>query len=145
MTHYARERWRGFPTARLLVRDQTCTAEGCTRPIHARRLCVTHYHRDYKLRHPQGPAGQAECSADNCAQPVTARGLCHRHWRHQRNLGFPVAARIRQPQPATCSVPGCPDRARTKGMCGMHYQRTRRNGDPLTVQRIRSRPVKESR
>lgn len=141
MRHYSRERRLGFPTAKLLEPDRTCTAEDCTSPAHARLLCMKHYHLDYRRLHPHKAT---ECSVAGCERSAQARGMCHQHWRHQRSLGFPDAPRTRQEQIGSCSVPDCPDPARTGGMCGMHYQRHRRNGDPLTVQRIRTRPTKET-
>lgn len=75
---------------------ESCSADGCTRPIKARRLCAWHYTR---WRESVSPP----CSVDECDRPAHARGWCLRHYARWHAHGDPLARPIaprRQPRPS---------------------------------------------
>ena len=51
---------------------RTCVAIGCTSPVLARRLCLTHYHQ-------LASTGQA-CSVPGCDHPRRTGGMCTGHY-----------------------------------------------------------------
>jgi hypothetical protein len=79
--------------AELRRSAETCSADGCARPLRSKslKLCATHYRRHYRgtpggaVRKRQAIPAGATCSLAGCAEPHEAHGLCKRHARAERH------------------------------------------------------------
>ena len=65
---------------------RTCVAIGCTSPVLARRLCLTHYRQ-------LASTGQA-CSVPGCDHPRHAGGMCTGHYQRSQK-GAPLDKPLR--------------------------------------------------
>lgn len=65
-----------------------CTIDGCSRPLHGRELCSTHYERR-RLTGTTDLIRRATkvCTVDGCDSRALAKGLCSRHYWRQRKHG----------------------------------------------------------
>lgn len=91
-----------------------CKEGNCTRPVHGRGLCGTHYNR---LRR-QGALGGAECSVQGCTKTSFTKGKCSGHYKLSRLEGVP------------CDAPGCDRDSYERGYCSAHVQQVRRGKEP---------------
>lgn len=57
------------------MKERTCIAKGCVKPIQARNLCWKHYQR---LRRT-GTTDRPSCGVDGCVSEAQALGLCDKH------------------------------------------------------------------
>jgi len=55
----------------------TCSQDDCTRKVHARGICTTHYQA--RLRNNK----ENICPVRYCVAGVTAFGMCHNHYRQE--------------------------------------------------------------
>lgn len=65
-----------------------CAIDGCTRNVHARDWCGTHYQRwkttgSVELK----PRVKPTCTAPDCGKPVYSNGLCTPHYSRMRHKG----------------------------------------------------------
>lgn len=80
-----------------------CKNDGCTKPVHAKELCVTHYKRWYRS-----------------LEIVKRRE--HKGTRERTNN-----------PPLICTVEGCSNWHHSKGYCGTHYSRFNMYGSPTLM------------
>ncbi|MFI6033013.1 HNH endonuclease signature motif containing protein [Streptomyces sp. NPDC051315] len=69
--------------------QRLCSITGCTRRVHARNWCGTHYQRwkttgSVELK----PRVKATCAAVDCDKPVYSSGLCTAHYRRVQRKGY---------------------------------------------------------
>jgi hypothetical protein len=72
----------------VIASTRPCAVDGCTRFVHARDWCGTHYARWARLGTVDLPErAKATCSAEDCARPVYSNGRCVTHDQRIRRLG----------------------------------------------------------
>ena len=115
---------RNSGMATKLATVMLCSEHGCTRRIHAKGLCMTHY---TGLRQSTG----SPCSIDGCDGRVHSKGLCQKHYRQQgRNPPEVVVPDPAAPMKHICSRPNCNNpgtyREGDGRICDMHRKRVER-------------------
>jgi hypothetical protein len=87
------------------MNDGICSIPDCTKPVHKKSWCTTHYARWYKHGDPNWatsriPTG-AICSIAGCSAPQkSSKGWCRKHYlRAQRNNGNPLGGRTLDGEP----------------------------------------------
>jgi hypothetical protein len=53
----------------------TCSQDNCTRKVHARGICTTHYQAMLRANK------ENICSVRYCGKGATAFGMCHQHYK----------------------------------------------------------------
>ena len=98
----------------------TCSHEsGCTKQVHSKGLCKTHYYQQWRAARAADPASP-RC---HCGRVVLADGLCTNHYQQR------YRAEHKYPE---CKVAGCKKPADgARGWCEGHHYRFKRYGDPL--------------
>lgn len=73
----------------------TCSIDGCDKPVLARTWCKTHYNRWYKTGNPLGKGRKRNiCKVEGCNEYVYAYGYCSKHhWRWER-YGDPLGKAV---------------------------------------------------
>lgn len=101
----------------------------CSKPTHAKGLCLAHYNRLRRHGNPLGgrPTRPSICSHRECSEPHYAKGYCHIHWKRIREgISLDKPLPIRQ---SHCDVEGCDRKHYSKGLCNPHWSRLRSSGD----------------
>jgi HNH endonuclease len=108
--------------------DGTCTVEGCSNKVHARKMCARHY-RDWLAK----KNGSRQCARTRCSSLAVLSGLCMKHYTQRHR-----ADELKELRDARrCKVEGCGRPYDANGYCQLHYQRVRRYGEPGPAQRRR--------
>jgi hypothetical protein len=103
------------------MEDRTCEIEGCTRKVHAREMCASHYHQDRARR-----KGAHQCRATACLSLGILDGLCRNHYAKRRR-----SDKLNELRDARrCKVEGCERPYDANDYCHLHYNRFRATGDP---------------
>ena len=55
-----------------------CRIEGCDRMIHAKKLCASHYQKQYNLKETEDKSKQ--CKYEGCKRIHYAKGYCRKHY-----------------------------------------------------------------
>lgn len=95
-----------------------CKIEACDRPVHCKKLCVSHYKRWWKTE-----ANNATCELPGCDRKRLARGMCSLHYQRSVKHGDPLVKERHSNGHKVCDIEGCELWARCKGMCGGHHAR----------------------
>lgn len=108
----------------------TCSIEGCDKPIRARGWCIKHWKRWYRHGDPMTVMAQqrATCEVPGCNNPAHGHGYCIAHYHKWRRHGDPLWER--PTEIGQCTVEGCDKDCRsvTSPYCETHYYRLYRNG-----------------
>jgi hypothetical protein len=120
---------------------ETCSVEGCDRPMARAGMCSAHYHRKRKgqplvpLRKKALATESRACLFVGCGRPGTKRGMCPGHYQQDRSG---VALRpLRTVDISTpCYGPDCSRPAVCKGLCDGHYQQIRAGRTLAPLQRV---------
>lgn len=76
---------------------ETCTIEGCDRPLKCRGWCSGHYQR-WRIKGDPGGAIKPQkkpasvCEVEDCSEPHYGKGWCRMHYRSWSRHGDPLAA-----------------------------------------------------
>lgn len=95
-----------------------CTITGCSRKLHARGWCTTHYMRWRKHGNPQhvDEIHDPTRTCSKCDSKYFARDLCRKHY-------------YREYPKRTCTVNGCERKEHSSKLCHMHYMRHYTHGE----------------
>lgn len=122
VTEIEREDRRSGLFSTSTTASQTCLVNLCSRPVHARGFCNSHYRTERKHAKERGDwqpyTPPEECSEEGCPSPPKYGGRCYRHYRAHRLANTPP-----------CEVEGCESGSTARGLCGTHYQRWRKARD----------------
>lgn len=90
--HYQNWHRCGNPLGMQIVRQVTCSFEGCGRPHESRGYCSTHASqlRQGKELKAARALSDGTCAVEGCPEPHRARGYCQKHWRRWRTHGDPM-------------------------------------------------------
>lgn len=112
-----------------------CAWPRCTRPIHARGLCTTHYSKARTLGvlpRLQNERQSGACAVEGCDRTdLIAHNLCRKHAARQWRNGDPTIVKRRGPPTSTwrCRVEGCDRPYYAKDLCRRHYQQCARRAE----------------
>jgi len=92
------------PVVRAVMLERACEVADCDRPIKARGLCSTHYHRWWRTGTPEGVVERrtehGECTVDGCTNvDAGPHGYCAMHVTRVRRHGDPDARFAPAPKP----------------------------------------------
>lgn len=70
----------------------SCSIDGCTKPVKSRGWCNTHYLRWYRLGDAKAEISlpRESCSVEDCEKPHKARGWCRVHYERWKRHGTPT-------------------------------------------------------
>lgn len=105
---------------------ETCTAQGCDRPIEIKgpRLCRKHYMRQWRWGDPNAWKRREKqtCTVQGCEGAAYAHGLCSLHDARMRRYGTTE----RPERPTVCGVEGCEQPVQAWALCERHYRRAKK-------------------
>lgn len=67
--------------------SNTCSMEGCNRPIYRRTYCSAHYRTGLRNRTIVSSKPERCCSVDGCNKRHASLGYCHRHIAQYKKYG----------------------------------------------------------
>lgn len=118
-----------------------CSHPGCTRPVHAKGLCQTHYDGARKKSRPRvaRQAANARCSVEGCTAPHHAKGYCKSHYSQLRRRGT-----VEQPQGESnvCEIAGCSAPVARNRRCEEHLRELPPGSPPLVTKAERMAEIR---
>lgn len=136
----------------------TCSVEGCSKTVRARKMCGAHYEADRKRRRLAGDDGKTrpcvgcgseihrtksrgaitpycsdgcrpQCVINGCEESSHARGWCVFHYSRWAEAGSPEAPLTVVPhKDKLCAFEGCKHKQRKREWCSSHYNQWRSDG-----------------